>query len=814
MSRTPKLIAAALIACMFFTSFCHAQQSIRGNVIGADHQPLVAASVLLLHGKDSSLVKGALSAKNGSYIFEQIPPGSYLTSSSYSGYKDAYSSVFTVTNTSAITLPDLKITEKEINLSLVTVMAKKPLFEQKIDRMVINVASSITNTGSTVLEVLMRSPGVTVNQQNSTLSMNGKEGVFVMLNGRVNRMPANALVQMLAGMSSANIEKIELITTPPANFDAEGNAGFINIVLKKNTQYGTNGSFSVTAGYGLGGGPVAASSLNFNHRTAKWNLYGDYSFSRIKPNSNIIFYRKVLQGSNTVENYMYSDRDDFRRNHSARLGVDYELNNKTTVGMLVSGLSNMYGMDVINKSNIFLNGNLDTTVLIEQFERHPLDNFNTNFNVQHRFSSSQQLSVNVDYIYYKDANTLSYLNNLYNGSGTFLYQENMKSKKETPINFWVATTDYSQKLGKTVDMEAGAKATFSDFINDVQVEREEHNKWIIDTTFTSKHNLEESIFAAYTSFTFKLGEKTSSKMGLRYEYTNSNLGSELKKNIVDRHYGNWFPSLFISHSINENNSFNFSYSRRITRPSFNDMAPFIYFVDPNTFFSGNPALQPSIANSVKGDYLLKRFIFSLTYSLEKNTITNFAPTVDPVTNKQTLAAENQKDKKTAALTLSLPFTITKWWTMQNNIAGYWQAVNAFYKGAPLAIRQQNLNINSTQTFVLPKSFSIELTGAYQSGGLFGIYRLSSFASLNFGVQKKFGDKGGSLLFNVTDFSGPPHFKVSVDAPEHNLLTTGDLKFSTTTFKFTYMRKFGNSKVKENRNRTTGSEEERQRVQTN
>ena len=151
----------------------------------------------------------------------------------------------------------LKISQKITGLEAVRVIVKKPMFEQKIDRMVINVANSITNTGSTALEVLMRSPGVTVNQQNNTLLMNGKDGVVLILNGKVNRMPPEAMLQMLAGMSSSNIEKIELITTPPANFDAEGNAGFINIVLKKNTQYGTNGAVSTTAGYGIGGETIS-----------------------------------------------------------------------------------------------------------------------------------------------------------------------------------------------------------------------------------------------------------------------------------------------------------------------------------------------------------------------------------------------------------------------------------------------------------------------------------------------------------------------------------------------------------------------------
>ena len=301
---------------------------------------------------------------------------------------------------------------------------------------------------------------------------------------------------------------------------------------------------------------------------------------------------------------------------------------------------------------------------------------------------------------------------------------------------------------------------------------------------------------------------------MRYEYTNSNLGSETRKNIVDRHYGNWFPSIFISQSVNDNSSFNFSYSRRITRPTFNDMAPFVYFVDPNTIFSGNPALQPSIANAGKVDYLLKRFVFSLSYTNEKNTITNFSPTVDPVSNKQTLSAENQKSKDIIAVAVTLPFTIKTWWTMQNNLSVYWQQLDAFYKGEPVNIKQKTLSVNSTQSFILPRNFSMELSGIYMSGGLFGIYKAASSTSLNLGIQKKLGLNGGNLAFNITDFSGPPYLKLSVNQPQQNLIVNVNIRFVVTTFKLTYSKKFGNMKVKESRSRERGSEDELNRVHAN
>ena len=805
-------------ACTFFlflhVSLCSAQSSIQGSVFDGTAQPLAGTSVLLYKSSDSSLVKGSVTTKEGTFHFGNLSSDRYYILSSFSGFKDAYSGDFNVNGHDNIRLPVLKISQKITGLEEVHVTAKKPMFEQKIDRMVINVANSITNTGSTALEVLMRSPGVTVNQQNNTLSMNGKDGVVLILNGKVNRTPPEAMLQMLAGMSSANIEKIELITTPPANFDAEGNAGFINIVLKKNTQYGTNGTVSTTAGYGIGGGPVTGGSITFNHRKNKFNLYGDYSFIRTVPNTDLFLYRKVTNGSDVIENSMTSRRKDFRRNHDARIGLDYEVDKKTTAGILVSGFSNMYGMKGVNYSDIFLNGALDTSIIINNPERHPLDNYSINLNVLHKFKDEQQLSLNADYIYFKDANTLSYFNNFYNSNGEFLYNDKTRSSKTTPIKFWVTTADYSARLTKNIDMEGGVKASFSNFVNDVKVERETQSNWMIDKDFTSNYNLNESIFAGYASFNIKLGKKTSSKAGLRYEYTNSNLGSETRKNIVDRHYGNWFPSIFISQSVNDNSSFNFSYSRRITRPTFNDMAPFVYFVDPNTIFSGNPALQPSIANAGKVDYLLKRFIFSLSYTNEKNTITNFSPTVDPVSNKQTLSAENQKSKDIIAVAVTLPFTIKTWWTMQNNLSVYWQQLDAFYKGEPVNIKQKTLSVNSTQSFILPRNFSMELSGIYMSGGLFGIYKAASSTSLNLGIQKRFGRNGGNLAFNVTDFSGPPYLKLSVNQPQQNLIVNVNIRFVVTTFKLTYSKKFGNMKVKESRSRERGSEDELNRVHAN
>ncbi|MES1219560.1 MAG: outer membrane beta-barrel protein, partial [Bacteroidota bacterium] len=678
------VLRRGLIFGMASMLFVHSygQSHIRGSVVDIRGEPLGNANVLLLNSRDSSLIKGLVSTKTGTYSFENIKPGNYFITSTFVGLKQIYSPGFQVeANKAEINITALKFTEGEAQLAEIRVVAKKPLFEQKIDRMVINVATSITAAGSTVLEVLERSPGIIVDHQNNALSMNGKSGVVIMINGKISRMPMSAVMQMLSGMSSSNIEKIELITTPPANYDAEGNAGYINIVLKNNTQYGTNGSYSLTAGYGRG--PITSASLNFNHRKGKVNLYGDYSFSRRDYKQVFSFYRKVINQGKAVETIVSTDRDPLQVNYDGRLGVDFEIDKKTIIGALITAYNNRFSMQAQNNSNVFLDGKLDTIVTIANKEIHNLLNYGANINVQHSFSANEKFLINLDYIYYKDKNPVTYLNTYFNGNRVFLYDQQTRSNKSTPIEFWTGTFDYSKKLSKKADLEAGVKGTISKFENDVKIERVVQNNWTIDPELTAKYQLNENITAAYASLSVAFSEKTSSKLGLRYEYTNSNLGSATQKDIVDRHYGKLFPSFFISQTIDDNNSMNFSYSRRITRPTFNDMAPFVIFMDPSTFFSGNPALQPSISDAVKLDYLFRKYILSVTYTYEADPIANFSPKVDPATNKTTLAAENQKNQKTLALTLSIPLKITSWWNMQNNFIGTSQELNAIYLGSPL-----------------------------------------------------------------------------------------------------------------------------------
>jgi len=805
-----RLMNASRLLFFFLPFFSLAQTNISGLVMNKNRQPLTGANVLLLKAADSSLVKGSGTAKDGSFSFENVKAGHYLVMATHVGFSNVYHPAINIAHAqSDLDLKIIQLIEESMELQEVNVQARKPLIEQKIDRMVINVKNSITAAGSTALDVLERSPGVIVNRQANSISMSGKEGVMVMINGKINYMPVSALVQMLAGMNAGNIDRIELITTPPSSLDAQGNAGYINIVLINNPDFGFNGSLSATMGYGRGETPAA--SINFNYRKDKINFFGDYSFAIDKRRPVFNNYRRVTKPGETREFYTEIDRFPTRLNHNARLGLDYQLSKKTMVGVLLSAYINRYSMNENTTSRQFKNLQPDTLIITKNTEVNNWRHVMGNINLQHTIKPGEAIAFDIDYLSYYNKQPFDYNNNYYNGQEQFLFTENVRTRKKTPIKFVVGKIDYTKKLGAKVSMEAGIKATVSTFDNDVSVERSQINSWTIDPEYTSYATLKENILAAYTAYSINPDDKTNMKLGLRYEYTNSNLGTILVKDIVDRHYGRLFPSFFSTRKINENQTINFSYSRRINRPTFNDMAPFIFFFDPNTFVSGNAALQPAISANIKTDFTFKKMLVSLAYSYDDNSIAGFQSRIDHKTNKQIIFAENLDYLQTISLVVALPFDINQWWSMQNNIISTWQQASTTHNNAPIKIQMANLNLRTTQNFQLPKNYLLELTAFYQTASLFGRYKVEPYGKVDIGLQKKFKNNNERLRLAVSDVFST--FKwVWVTNIESDQFAKTTLQFARATINLTYSRNFGRNTVKAARDRNTGSIEERGRVQ--
>lgn len=786
----------------------NAQTTIYGKVINAGGQPLANASVLLLDPKDSSLVNGQISNDAGTYSFANIAEGKYLVSSTYTGFKNEYTAPFTVVaKQERMELGIIKLEKIPEQLKEVIVATKKPLYEQKIDRLVINVAAGITFAGNNALDVLERSPGITVNRMSNSLSINGKDGVMVMINGKRVYMEISAVIQMLSSMPSGDIERFEIITTPPANFDAEGNAGIINIVLKSNNQFGTNGSYTLTAGYN--NGEQNSASLNINHRKGKTNLFANYSFSRNRLQQVWDNYHAVTNAGKLLENYSQDNRHAVESQNFVQAGIDYEITKKTIVGALVSANFRHWSMEALNDAFVSTNHHLDTAVKIVNNELHNTQYYDVNVNLQHNIKPDEKLTVNIDYLQYQDNNPNSYVNAYYNSNGDFLYNENVQSSKNTPLTFWIGAVDYTKIISKKLDMEAGIKATQSGFRNEVAVNTFFTNAWVKDTSLSGNHTLDENISAAYTSFNAKLSEKISMKLGLRYEYTHSILGSEKQRNEVTRNYGTLFPSFFMMYNIKEASAVNFSYSRRIWRPSFMDLAPWVIFQDPKTFTTGNPGLQPAIIDAVNAVYTLKNKMITLTYSHTTHPISQ-QPVIDEVTNRMISAAQNSKSNQNVSLILSLPFTINKWWNMQNNFTLYWAQSNFFYKEA-VQIENKGFYFNTSQNFLLPKDFSIGLTAYYSSKWIWGLYTFKPMGSVDIGVQKKMTQKKSTLTFNVSNILNSNKSTYSAIIPAQNLVIKNYQVWGYTGVSLSFTHNFGNDKVKAKRDRTTGAEDEKGRA---
>jgi len=790
------------------TGTLFAQSIVRGSIHDDAGSPLEFANVLLLHAEDSTLVRGAISDEQGSYIFEQIDDGAYLISTNMVGFSNTFSNVFALANRQTLALDPLRLA-KGVTLNEVEVVADKPLYEQKIDRLVVNVENSVVSSGATALQVLERSPGILVDRLNNSISMQGKNGVNVMINGKVSYMPIASLVQFLDGMPADNIKSIELITTPPASLDAEGNAGYINILLKKRTDEGLSGNYSLSYGYGRG--HVSNNNVAVNFRKGRFNLFGNYSFvlngqEQIFGSTTRSLVENQLETSNTI-----TDRDPTQRNHNVRLGVDYELSDKTIIGALVTAYDNKWSMDALNVNRISYDSDLERTNSIANTERNQWQHFSGNINLKHQFSDQSYISFDVDYLNFYNENPTDYVNTITDGAGQFASEQLIRSDKTTPINFYVSKVDFQKKWDNGFTLELGAKGVTSRFDNDVRVEMQDGLGWMVDPQLTSLSFLNENIWATYVSTDFSLGPKTNVKAGLRYEFTDSQLDTETEGTVVDREFGRLFPSVFVSHQVSDDFSTGLSYSRRITRPTFNDMAPFVYFIDLSNFFAGNTAIQPAIADAVKLDLRYKSVFFSVQYTYQDSTIAQFQQRFDPETRRLIWLAENLKDSRTLSFTLGFPLQITNWWNMRTNAIFYRQENNGFLDSEPISISRDFIQLNATQSFTISKGLSSEISFNYTGPSLDGTLQYEAIYMVNAGLNINLGDTWGNLRLNVNDVLNSFEWNAKSLVESETFQYDGFFDFSQRTFLVSYTRPFGNQKVKAARDRETGSAEERQRV---
>jgi iron complex outermembrane recepter protein len=815
-----KKLVLFLAGFVLLSSVVVAQQ-ITGTVKDGQGKGIEKATVSLLMGKDSSVIKLAVTAVSGKYSFAAPVAGTYLISATYVGYSPVYPAPFEVSGTAEISLPDMMIDKTTGSLGAVTVTSKKPMVEVRADKTILNVEETINATGTDVLGLLRKSPGVLVDKDDN-LSLAGKNGVKVYIDGKPTPLAGADLANYLKSIQSAQVEAIELITNPSAKYDAAGNAGIINIKLKKNKAFGTNGS--VNAGYNIGVYPKYNGGINFNQRNKGINVFGDYNYSNSKVNSPFNLYRIVLDTifNNNVDLVLGT------KSHVFKTGADFFIDKKNTLGVLING--NLSENSFNNNSRTLISYK-PTGVVNRVLVTNNVNNMkgnNVNFNLNYRFADTagHELNVDGDYGLYRNKGNQLQPNFYYNPAGTTLLSQVMyRFISPTDINIYTFKADYEQNFQKG-RLGFGGKTSVISTENNFQrfnVQQLNPEQKLLDLSRSNQFNYKENINALYINYNkqfkavmFQAGVRMENTVTTGDSYGLNTDGSVNKssKQGFERKYTDFFPSAALTFNKNPMNQWGVSYSRRIDRPAYQDLNPFEFKLDEYTFLKGNINLRPQYTNIVTLTNTYKyKLNTSLSYSHVKDVFTFLVDTTE--TSKSFLTRKNLATQDVVALNISYPF-MYKNYTAFVNFSGNYSHYKADFGGGSRVIDLDaasfNIYMQHSYKFGKKQDWTAEVSGWYNSPAIWeGAFKSKSMWTMDAGMQKNIFKGKGTFKVSVSDIFFTMKFSGYTDFAGQYSRFSGT--FESRQFKTALTWRFGSNTVKAARDRKDASEEEKKRTKS-
>ena len=753
MNKMQQILTTMFLAGCSAYGFAQSNGKIAG-MVGSNKKPLEAVTVSVLKTTDSSLVKTAVTDKAGHFTVNNLPAGKYLVVASSVNYQKKYSAAFEIkAETTSLELPAIELTEGGKDLGSVTVTVKKPFIEQKMDRTIVNVDAVASNTGLTVLEVLEKSPGISVDKDGN-ISLKGKQGVMILIDGKPSYLGGQDLVNLLKSMPSNQLETMELMTNPPAKYDAAGNSGIINLKTKKSKTRGYNGSINI--GYGQGVYPKANSGANMNYRNGKWNLFGNYAYNFNKNFQDIAMIRN-FRDLNSLALLSAFEQKSFqlRKNNfqSLKFGADFYASKKTTVGFVLNGFTNP-GTEQNNTDADIYNGQhlLETRNAGYNYTKRKMDNISGNVNVRHQFDSAgTELTADVDYVRYTTKNNQQFDNYFYDKNGLKKQpDEILKSSLPQDINIFSAKTDFTKPINKTTKIEAGLKTSIVKTDNNALYQNLLNNNWETDLGRTNHFIYKENINAAYVNMSKDLTKKWSAQLGLRLENTISN-GEQVTTGIkFKRNYTQLFPTVYVGYHASEKNEFVINFGRRIQRPNYEDLNPFYNFLDKYTYQVGNPNLKPQFTNAIELSHTYNNVLTTtLNYSETKDILTEIVEQIDS-TSTTFVRKDNIASQKNLGLSMNLGMPVTKW--LRTNIFA-----NVHYDQYKGIINQQftsvsatSLEMNMSSQFTFKKGWGGDINGWFQTAGVRGVLGYKAQGTFNLGISKQILKTMGTLKLTVRD----------------------------------------------------------------
>jgi len=800
-----------LAIAFLFTLGTYAQQ-ISGAVKDAEGNGLTGATISLL--RDSGkVVKLGVSKANGLYSFAGIKDGNYRINASFVGYKNEMSAPFSFSNAD-VQVPELKLSKGAAQLNTVAVTSQKPIVEVKADKMIVNVEGTINSVGSDALDLLRKSPGIQVDKDDN-LSMSGKSGVQVYIDGRQTPLAGQDLANYLKSLQSSNIEAIELITNPSAKYDAAGNAGIINIRLKKNKSFGTNGS--VNAGWNEGITPKYNAGLSINHRNKSINIFGNYSYNRSSNEGHLNLNRTVLD-TNFNQNGVITFKN---KSHNFKVGMDYFIDKKSTIGVIVNGTYadpqfNNYGRTPIT----YVPTNTVNRILVAN-NTNSLKRHNVNFNLNYSYinPNGKNLTLNADHGTY-NLNSNQYQPNFYyEPSGQNIISSVIyRMIAPTTIDINSVKADWEQNYAKG-KLGFGGKTAFINTNNDFQRYNVTPTGDQLDKDRSNTFTYKENINAGYVNFNRPF-KGFAIQAGVRVENTTTKgVSNGLKNNggiyskydsTFNRNYTDVFPSAAITFNKNPKSQFNLTYSRRIDRPAYQDLNPFEFKLDEYTFMKGNINLRPQYTNSfgITHTYMYK-LNTTLNYSHVKDLFVQLPDTTEK--SKAFLSKRNLATQDIVSLNISYPYTHKNYTLFTNINANYSHYQADLGPGRIIDLNTVGTTIFMQNSLKFSKTWTAELSGFYNSPTIYqGTFKAKGIWNIDAGLQDQVLKGRGTIKASVSDIFHSLKFQGSADfAGQKSVFTQ---QGESRMFKLNFVYRFGSNQVKAARQRNSGSEEENKRVQ--
>ena len=811
-----KLLTIITLITLSFSSRAQvANGKVSGTVVDGSAKIIESATISLLRVKDSSVAKIAVANRNGQFSFENVTEGSYVVSISAIGHSKGFSEDFEISPLNlSVTLKTIELVPLAKSLGGVTVTARKPLIEQKVDRTVLNVDASATNVGTSAMEVLEKSPGVSVDKDGN-ISLKGKQGVQVYIDGRPSYLSGTDLANYLRSLSSSQLDQIEIMTNPPAKYDAAGNSGIINIKTKKTKQFGYSGSISST--YSQGKYAKFNESFNFNYRKNKINFFTTLGYNNRKNFQELNIQRKFLESSTKeiISHYdQVSKMRDNGESFNGKLGLDFYATKKTTFGAVVTGFYNpgTFG----NRSDVLIsdpNRVLLSQTLASANNERKWKNLSGNLNFRHAFDSTgRELTADLDYITYNSTNRQDLVNAYYNANGIpTIKADTLLGNLPQDINIYSAKMDYLHPLKKGAKFEAGVKTSFVKTDNNAVYDSVNYGIMVRDIGRSNHFIYEENVNAAYVNFSRPISKKIFGQLGLRVENTNTK-GKQITTNQqFERNYTQLFPTAFVQYKINEKHTLGLNYGRRIERPDYEDLNPFILFLDRYTFQQGNPNLKPQFAHNVELTHTFKGFLNTTLNYTNTTDIINDVLEQDANKNETVIRKQNIARQRQYGISVSAGGQVTKWWT--GNV--YANVFNNLFKGV---VNGDNVEIGATAAqfnvsnqFKFAKTWSAELGGFYTTGGADGVFRIRDFGMLNMGISKQVLKGKGTIRLNVRDMLYTQ--KIRGDIRYSNIDASFQQRRDSRQVAVGFTYRFNKGKVNAQKRKTGGASEEQNRVKT-